>query len=63
MHLLMGRARLAQGELAMTAGHLGMAQQCLVKAKDFSGLLLMRRCVRASVCLLGEEGECLARAA
>ncbi|KAF5839138.1 coatomer WD associated region-domain-containing protein [Dunaliella salina] len=31
-----------QGELAMTGGHLGMAQQCLVKAKDYSGLLLMR---------------------
>ncbi len=31
-----------QGELAMTAGHLHMAAQCLGKAKDYSGLLLMR---------------------
>ena len=34
-----------QGELAMTAGKLDVAQQCLVRAKDFSGLLLMRRLV------------------
>jgi hypothetical protein len=29
----------------MTAGKLDVAQQCLAKAKDYSGLLLMRRCV------------------
>jgi hypothetical protein len=32
-----------QGELAMTSGDLQRAAQCLSRAKDYSGLLLMRR--------------------
>lgn len=36
----------------MTAGHLGMALKCLAKAKDYSGLLLMRRCVVVCVYML-----------
>lgn len=39
----MAAVRLLQGELAMTSGQLGVAAECLGRAKDYSGMLLMRR--------------------
>lgn len=44
---------LSQGELAMTSGQLGVAQQCLERAKDYSGMLLMRRCALGVLRVLG----------
>lgn len=46
------------GELALSAGQLTLAAQCMERAKDFSGQLMMRRCVW--VCEGGEAAEAAA---
>lgn len=46
------------GELAMTSGELAVAAQCLARAKDFSGLLLMRSAMGGCVYMVSMADAC-----